>query len=150
MRAEFLWEVFTDTGAPEAYLLFKDAGRAQQSVRKRSMDYLTTRGLVLRTTEYKETDRILTVLSADRGLLTMKARGVRSNRSKLKGACQLLTYAGLPSARRTAFPPSPRRPRLRCFRNCGRTLNCWRLPVILPSLPRFYRRRMRQALRCCR
>lgn len=25
MRAEFLWEVFTDTGAPEAYLLFKDA-----------------------------------------------------------------------------------------------------------------------------
>ena len=49
------------------------------------MDYLTTRGLVLRTTEYKETDRILTVLSADRGLLTMKARGVRSNRSKLKG-----------------------------------------------------------------
>ena len=33
MRAEFLWEVFTDTGAPEAYLLFKDAGRAQQSVR---------------------------------------------------------------------------------------------------------------------
>ena len=57
------------------------------------MDYLTTRGLVLRTTEYKETDRILTVLSANHGLLTMKARGVRSNRSKLKGACQLLTYA---------------------------------------------------------
>ena len=59
------------------------------------MDYLTTRGLVLRTTEYKETDRILTVLSADHGLLTMKARGVRSNRSKLKGACQLLTYADI-------------------------------------------------------
>ena len=55
--------------------------------------YLTTRGLVLRTTEYKETDRILTVLTAEDGLLTLKARGVRSNRSKLKGACQLLTYA---------------------------------------------------------
>ena len=25
MRAEFLWEVFTDTGAPEAYLLYKRA-----------------------------------------------------------------------------------------------------------------------------
>ncbi len=36
MRAEFLWEVFTETGAPEAYLLFKDAGRAQQSVRERA------------------------------------------------------------------------------------------------------------------
>ena len=55
--------------------------------------YLTTRGLVLRTTEYKETDRILTILTAEDGLLTLKARGVRSNRSKLKGACQLLTYA---------------------------------------------------------
>ena len=55
--------------------------------------YLTTRGLVLRITEYKETDRILTVLTAEDGLLTLKARGVRSNRSKLKGACQLLTYA---------------------------------------------------------
>ena len=30
MKAEFLWEVFTDTGAPEAYLLYADAGRAQQ------------------------------------------------------------------------------------------------------------------------
>ena len=66
------------------------------------MDYLTTRGLVLRTTEYKETDRILTVLSADHGLLTMKARGVRSNRSKLKGACQLLTYAEFAEME---FPP---------------------------------------------
>ena len=25
MRAEFLWEVFTETGAPEAYLLYKRA-----------------------------------------------------------------------------------------------------------------------------
>ena len=99
------------------------------------MDYLTTRGLVLRTTEYKETDRILTVLSADRGLLTMKARGVRSNRSKLKGACQLLTYAEFTVGEAHGF---------------SSITDCWRLPVILPSLPRFYRRRMRQALRCCR
>lgn len=55
--------------------------------------YQTTRGLVLRTTEYKETDCILTILTAADGLLSVKARGVRSNRSKLKGACQLLTYA---------------------------------------------------------
>ena len=55
--------------------------------------YLTTRGPVLRTTEYKETDRILTILTDHDGLLSVKARGVRSNRSKLKGACQLLTYA---------------------------------------------------------
>ena len=29
MKPEFLWEIFTETGAPEAYLLYKDAGRAQ-------------------------------------------------------------------------------------------------------------------------
>ena len=28
MRAEFLWEVFTDTGAPEAYLLYRGAQEA--------------------------------------------------------------------------------------------------------------------------
>ena len=39
MRAEFLWEVFTDTGAPEAYLLFKDAGRAQAA--KREAEYVS-------------------------------------------------------------------------------------------------------------
>lgn len=25
MKAEFLWEVFTETGAPEAYLLYRGA-----------------------------------------------------------------------------------------------------------------------------
>ena len=39
MRAEFLWEVFTDTGAPEAYLLYKDAGRAQAA--KREAEYVS-------------------------------------------------------------------------------------------------------------
>ena len=29
MKPEFLWEIFTKTGAPEASLLYKDAGRAQ-------------------------------------------------------------------------------------------------------------------------
>ena len=39
MKAEFLWEVFTDTGAPEAYLLYKDAGRAQAA--KREAEYVS-------------------------------------------------------------------------------------------------------------
>lgn len=28
MKAEFLWEVFTETGAPEAYLLYRRNGAA--------------------------------------------------------------------------------------------------------------------------
>ncbi len=50
-------------------------------------------GLVLRSVQYKETDCILTVLTAENGLMTLKARGVRRNSSTLKGACQLLTYS---------------------------------------------------------
>ena len=29
MTKEFYWDLFCETGAPEAYLLYKDAGRAQ-------------------------------------------------------------------------------------------------------------------------
>lgn len=55
--------------------------------------YKTFEGLVLRETEYRDADKLLTVLTRDAGKLTLKARGVRSNRSRLKGACQILTYS---------------------------------------------------------
>ena len=55
--------------------------------------YFKTEGLVLRETEYKDADKLLTVLSKYRGRLTMRARGVRSRNSKLKSGCQLLAYA---------------------------------------------------------
>lgn len=55
--------------------------------------YLKTEGLILRETEYKDSDKLLTVLSKDRGQLTLRARGVRSRSSRLKGACQLLAYS---------------------------------------------------------
>lgn len=50
-------------------------------------------GLVLRTTEYKESDLILNILTQEQGLISAKARGVRTNRSRNKGACQLLCYS---------------------------------------------------------
>lgn len=52
--------------------------------------YLKTQGLVLRQVNYQDTDQILTVLTRDFGRMTLKARGVRRNSSRLKGACQLL------------------------------------------------------------
>lgn len=55
--------------------------------------FLTTEGLVLRETEYRDSDKLLTVLTRDNGKMTLKARGVRTGRSKLKSACQLLTYS---------------------------------------------------------
>lgn len=44
--------------------------------------FLTTRGLVLREAKYKESDKILTILTAEEGKLTVKARGVARTRSK--------------------------------------------------------------------
>lgn len=55
--------------------------------------FLKTDGLVVRQVNYKDNDQILTVLTKEHGLMTLKARGVRSWSSRLKGACQLLAYS---------------------------------------------------------
>lgn len=55
--------------------------------------FSTTRGIVLRETNYREADKILTVLTRDFGKRTVKARGCRRKNSKLTAASQLLTYS---------------------------------------------------------
>ena len=55
--------------------------------------YQKAEGLILRQTEYRDSDTLLTVLLRGQGLTTLKARGVRSARSRLRGACQLFCYA---------------------------------------------------------
>jgi DNA repair protein RecO (recombination protein O) len=49
---------------------------------------LVTRGLVLRVTETKEADDILTVLTAEHGKLTVIARGARRKTSKVSAVAQ--------------------------------------------------------------
>ena len=51
-----------------------------------------TAGLVLRETETKESDKILTVLTPELGRISVIAKGARSHRSKYTAACQLLAY----------------------------------------------------------
>lgn len=55
----------------------------------------TTNGLILREVHYKEADRILTVLTASNGKITVKARGALRKGSRTGAATQLLTYANL-------------------------------------------------------
>lgn len=55
--------------------------------------YQTVRGLTIRSVDYKEADKILTVLTDTRGCLTVKARGVRRKGSRLKAAAQLFTFS---------------------------------------------------------
>ena len=55
--------------------------------------HLTTKGLVLREVNYKESDKILTVLTAEEGKLTVSARGCRKKGSPLAAASQLLVWS---------------------------------------------------------
>lgn len=52
-----------------------------------------TEGIVLRAIEYKDTDKLLTVLTRDLGKVTLKARGVKSKNSKLRAAAQILSFS---------------------------------------------------------
>ena len=54
--------------------------------------YLTIQGIVLRVTDYKDRDALLTVLSRRHGKLTIKARGLRRRNSPLIAPCQLLAF----------------------------------------------------------
>ncbi len=57
------------------------------------MAHFVTRGLVLREVDYKEGDKILTVLTEDEGKRTVKAPGCRRKNSSLAAASQLLVYS---------------------------------------------------------
>ncbi|HCO62919.1 MAG TPA: DNA repair protein RecO [Clostridiales bacterium] len=56
---------------------------------------LTTKGLVLREVQYKEADKILTVLTQDAGKLTVSARGCRKKGSAIAAVSQLLVWSEL-------------------------------------------------------
>lgn len=54
--------------------------------------HLTTNALVLREVNYKESDKILTLLTEAEGKLTVSARGCRKKDSPISSACQLLAW----------------------------------------------------------
>lgn len=55
--------------------------------------YLTIRGLVLRVTNYNDTDALLTLLTSEHGNITAKVRGLRRKNSPMIAPCQLLAYS---------------------------------------------------------
>lgn len=55
--------------------------------------YITTTGLVLREVNYKESSRILTVLTPGEGKLTVAARGARRRGSKVAAATEFLAFS---------------------------------------------------------
>ena len=55
--------------------------------------YIVTRGVVLRETETRDADKILTVLTAEQGKIAVIARGVRRKNSKFAACAQPLAYS---------------------------------------------------------
>lgn len=55
--------------------------------------FLTTKALVLREAKYKEADKILTVLTANEGKLTVKARGAMRKSCKYGASAQMLCFS---------------------------------------------------------
>ncbi|MBN2557189.1 MAG: DNA repair protein RecO [Clostridia bacterium] len=53
------------------------------------MDYAKFRGIVIRSTDYGEGDRLLTILAFEKGMLTIRAKGVRRKGAKLSHCAQL-------------------------------------------------------------
>lgn len=56
------------------------------------MPSYTLDGIVTRYADYKDYDRILTILTADMGMVSAKARGCRRPKSPLMGAAELFVY----------------------------------------------------------
>ncbi len=105
MTSKELWALFLQTGLPEIYCLARvGRGRRRNKQRREGETMrLTTQGIVLRETNYKEADKILTVLTRDWGKRTVKARGCRRKNSKLTAASQLLVYSELTLSERGEF-----------------------------------------------
>lgn len=57
--------------------------------------FRTENALILREVRFRESDRILTALTADEGKMTLAAHGALSKKSKIAAATQLLTYSEL-------------------------------------------------------
>ena len=55
--------------------------------------HMTTKALVLRDVDYKESDKILTLLTQEAGKLTASARGCRKKGSPIAAGCQLLCWS---------------------------------------------------------
>lgn len=56
---------------------------------------LKVRGITLRATDYKESDRLLTVLTPERGKITVSARGIRKSGARMKGVAAPFCFADI-------------------------------------------------------
>lgn len=56
------------------------------------MEEIKTKGIVIKATDYKDSDKIVTIFSADRGIIHARARGVKKAKAKLAFAVQPFAF----------------------------------------------------------
>ena len=88
--------IFGDGGAGVLYAIPGPGGRELPGEQGKTV----THGLILRDTDTKETDKILTVLTAEMGKISVIARGARRKNSRLAAACQLFAWSEMTLYRR--------------------------------------------------
>ena len=66
-------------------------------------EMLNLPALVIRETDYDENDKLLTLLTAEKGKLTVRVRGGKSLRNKNLASCQLLCYSEFTVKERGGF-----------------------------------------------
>lgn len=59
------------------------------------MNHCTTKAIVLRRTNYGEADRIITMITPEKGKITLMAKGVRKPKSKLAGGIELFSVSDI-------------------------------------------------------
>ena len=57
------------------------------------MAFETLHGIVVKYSDYKESDRVMSVLTVERGLVTLTARGCRKKGSPIAASCEICAYS---------------------------------------------------------
>ena len=67
------------------------------------MDEIKTRGIVIKATDYKDSDKLVTIFSADKGIIKARARGVKKAKAKLAFAVQPFAFVDFVLATKGGF-----------------------------------------------
>ena len=87
MDVELSWQTFACTGDILCYLDYR------RQLAQQRLTAIVTPGLVLKETRYKESDRIITLLTPGLGVISASAQSSLRLKSKLFSACGLFCYS---------------------------------------------------------
>ena len=67
------------------------------------MEEIKLKGIVIKADDYKDSDKIVTIFSAEKGLIRARARGVKKNKAKLAFAVQPFAFVEFLMSERDGF-----------------------------------------------